>query len=113
MRLLSVCDLGILPYDSGVGENNTAFAAFAHAGIPVVTTRGKRSTEMETEGVAIFADPGPDELAAAIALVLDDRGLAAKVAARGRAWSARRNWQRVTAGYREVMTRRSATVDIR
>jgi glycosyltransferase involved in cell wall biosynthesis len=112
-RLLSVCDLGILPYDSGVGENNTAFAAFADAGVPVVTTRGERSSEMEAEGVALFADARAGELAAVVARVLDDRDLAAKVATRAQAWSARRNWQRVIAGYHAVLTPGSATVDIR
>jgi glycosyltransferase involved in cell wall biosynthesis len=112
-RLLSVCDLGILPYDTGVGENNTAFAAFAHAGVPIVTTRGQRSTEMEAEGVAVFADPRAGELAAAVARVLDDRDLAAKVAKRGQAWSDRRSWQRAINGYHAVLTPGSATVDIR
>jgi glycosyltransferase involved in cell wall biosynthesis len=112
-RLLAVCDLGILPYDSGVGENNTAFAAFAHVGVPVVTTRGKRSAEMEAEGVAVFADPTAGDLAAAVGRVLDDRGLAAEIARRGEVWSARRNWERVTAGYQAVLRPGSSTVEIR
>jgi glycosyltransferase involved in cell wall biosynthesis len=112
-RLLSVCDLAILPYGTGVGENNTAFAAFAHAGVPVVTTRGERSSEMEAEGVALFADPSARDLASVVARLLDDQDLAAKVAKRAKEWSTRRDWQRVIAGYQTVLTPGSATVDIR
>ena len=102
-RLLAICDVAVMPYHAGVGENNGAFAAFAQAGVPVVTTRGERSTHMEAEGVAVFSDAGGGELAGAISRVLDDPELAAGIATRARAWSQRRSWDRVVDGYRTVI----------
>ena len=36
-RLLEISDAGVLPYDTGAAENNGAFAAMAHYGLPTKT----------------------------------------------------------------------------
>ena len=104
-RLLALTDIGVLPYDSGVGENNGAFAALAQYGVPTVTTRGDRSVEMEAEGVAKFAAPTADSLAEAIRSLLDDQQQRTALGARARRWSERRSWAAVARSYQTVLER--------
>lgn len=102
-RLLSIADVGVLPYASGVGENNGTFAALAHFGVPTVTTTGPRSGRMEAEAVALFTDGSRSSLAVAVRKLLDDHQLATALAERTSRWSACRSWQAVTAAHRAVL----------
>ena len=104
-RLLALTDIGILPYDTGVGENNGAFAALAQYGVATVTTSGERSTYMEQERVAEFVQPKAEEIAAAVARLLDDPDALSALGNRAKAWSERRTWERVAVGYRKVLER--------
>ena len=104
-RLLALTDIGVLPYDTGVGENNGAFAAFAQYGVATVTTSGDRSTFMEQEGVASFVAPQAESIAAAIGALLDDRDALRALGTRAKAWSDRRTWTNVAVAYRAVLER--------
>jgi glycosyltransferase involved in cell wall biosynthesis len=98
-RLLSIADVGILPFRSGIGENNTSFAAFAAAGLPTVTVAGPRSVNIEREGVAVFTAPDPGNLAAAIGQLIDDSSKREKLGNRARAWAQRRSWEQIARAY--------------
>ncbi len=104
-RLLALTDIGVLPYDTGVGENNGAFAAFAQYGVATVTTSGDRSRYMQEERVASFVNPDAPSIAAAVGELLDDPQERAALGARARAWSERRSWDAVAAGYKVVLER--------
>jgi glycosyltransferase involved in cell wall biosynthesis len=102
-RLLTAADAGLLPYEAGVGGNNAAFAALAAHGLPVVTTGGPRSREIDQEGVALFAEPTADALAAAMRRLLENQQLARETAERAEAWAERRSWDRVAEAYERVL----------
>lgn len=102
-RLLSIADVGVLPYDNGVGENNGTFAALAHFGVPTVTTTGPRSGPMEAEAVAVFTDGSASSLAAAVSKLLDDLQMATELSERAARWSERRSWDVVVAAHRAVI----------
>ncbi len=102
VRLLAVADVGVLPFRSGIGENNTTFAAFAAAGLPTVTIAGPRSAAIEREGIAVFAAPGGESLAAAIAELVDDPPRGGDLGTRAQAWAQRRSWEQIARGYVEI-----------
>jgi len=75
-------------------------------GTPVVTSRGT-STEELAEGAGVLVDPrDADSIAGGIASVLDDRELAARLAAAGRVRAAEYTWEKsaglVASVYAEV-----------
>ncbi len=108
-RLLSVSDLGLIPYRAGVGENNGAFAAMANFSLPIVTTSGARSRQMEMEGIALFAVPDAGGLARALGTLLGDPTLRRETAARGAAWARRREWTRLGTAYHNLVQEADAT----
>lgn len=103
-RLIAMSDLGVLPYDTGVGENNGAFSAFAHHGVAAVTTRGERSKLMERGEVALFAQPTADDLERAIREALNDDSLREVVGKRAKAWAERRSWAAVAEAYEALLS---------
>ena len=111
-RLLCISDIGVLPYDNGVGENNGAFAALAAAGIPVVTTRGERSTNMEREKIALFAESDSGAIVAAAIQLATDPALAADLGERAKAWSKRREWDKVASAFIRVFDVKSPPVSL-
>lgn len=109
-RLLCISDVGVLPYDTGVGENNGAFVAMSQYGFPIVTTRGERSSEMESEGVAQFVASDADDIAGAIIQIHDDRTVADRLSERVLAWSQRRTWETLAEGFEQVLDTNSERV---
>ena len=103
-RLLQISDAGVLPYDTGVGENNGAFAALAHYGIPTVTTRGPRSKVMEEMDVAQFAEPTVADLTAAMRHLAGDTAARELLSKRVAEWADRRSWSRAAKAYAELLT---------
>lgn len=103
-RLLKLSDAGVLPYDTGVGENNGAFAALAHYGVPTVTTRGDRSKVMERMEIASFAEPTAEGLAEAMYDLAADPEQRALLSKRVTDWSARRSWAAAGAAYASLLT---------
>lgn len=103
-RLLCVSDAGVLPYDTGVGENNGAFAALAHYGVPTVTTSGDRSKVMEQMEIASFATPDTNGLAAAMYDLAADPEQRALLSKRVTDWSTRRSWAAAGAAYASLLT---------
>ena len=103
-RLLQISDVGVLPYDTGVGENNSSLAALAHYGVPTVTTRGERSAEMETMEVAYFVEPTLAGLTVAMLDLGRDRARRDLLSKRVREWSDRRSWAKVGSAYASLLT---------
>ena len=80
------------------------------AGAPVVTSRGTATEELVAGGAGVVVDPlDVDAIAAALASVLDDDDLAARLRAAGRARAADNTWAHTAAAtiaaYREVLGR--------
>lgn len=79
-------------------------------GTPVVTSRGTSTEELVSGGAGLLVDPRePEEIAAALARVLDDPALASRLAAAGLERAAGYTWQRtaelVAVAYAESMPR--------
>lgn len=77
-------------------------------GCPVVTSAGTSTAELAAGGAALTVDPRDvDAIAAALADVLDDPDLRARLTAAGTARAAEHTWERAAelavAGYREVL----------
>ncbi len=80
------------------------------AGAPVVTSAGTATEELVAGGAGLAVDPrDPDAIAAALARVLDDAGLAQRLRSAGRARAAASTWrataEATVAAYREVAGR--------
>lgn len=102
-RLIQISDAGVLPYDTGVGENNGAFAALAHYGVPTVTTRGERSKVMEEVDVARFVEPTAEGIAAGMLELARDTEGRALLAKRVSEWAERRGWDQAGQAYAELL----------
>ena len=102
-RLIQVSDAGVLPYDTGVGENNGAFAALAHYGIPTVTTRGERSNVMEQVDVARFTEPTAEGLAEGMLDLARDTAGRELLSKRVAEWASRRSWKLAGLAYAELL----------
>lgn len=109
-RLFAITDLGVLPYQDGVGENNGAFAALASFGIPIVTTCGPRSEPMEQARVALFTHADRGALAEAISTIVADDSLRTELGRTAEAWSARRRWRSLAEQFLPVLE--AATEDV-
>jgi len=102
-RLIGLSDIGVLPYSSGVGENNGAFAAFAHYGLPTVTTSGERSVAMEQENIALFTGATEQGLTDAMRILAADSEQRILLAKRVKEWSLRRTWKVVGTAYAALL----------
>ena len=111
-RLIAISDAGVLPYDTGVGENNGAFSAFAHHGIATVTTRGERSGLMEELEVAVFTTPDVGGLTEAMLCVARDDQQRELVAKRAADWAQRRSWDVVGQAYERLLTSDPAPLEV-
>ncbi|MCP3934092.1 MAG: glycosyltransferase [Actinomycetia bacterium] len=111
-RLIQVSDVGVLPYDTGVGENNGAFAAFAHYGVPTVTTRGHRSATMEQMEVARFVEATGDGLADAMLDLARDPETRELLSKRVKEWADRRSWKAAGTAYASILTGDEPTVEV-
>ncbi len=78
---LQAGDACILPFNSGVFLNNSSFSAAIAHGLPVVTTRGLSLEQPFKDGdnVLLVEPRNADELAKAIARLVEDRGLYARL----------------------------------
>ena len=103
-RLLTISDVGVLPYDTGVGENNGAFAAYAHYQLATVTTRGERSGLMEQLEIAAFAEPTVSGLTDALRTLGRDTEYRVMIAKAAHEWSNRRSWSVAADAYRRVLS---------
>jgi len=111
-RLIGLSDIGVLPYSSGVGENNGAFAAFAHYGLPTVTTSGDRSVAMEQEAIALFAEPTEQGLTDAMRTLATDAEQRILLAKTVKEWSLRRTWKVVGTTYAALLATNPDPVEV-
>ncbi len=111
-RLLGITDIGVLPYDTGVGENNGAFVAMAQYGFPIVTTTGARSALMEAENVAKFVSEDVAEIENAIVELCQDHAQATALGERAAAWSERRTWDKLAGAFMETFDPDSGVVNV-
>ncbi|HYM23048.1 MAG TPA: glycosyltransferase family 4 protein [Vicinamibacterales bacterium] len=84
---IAACDVMMQPYPDGVSTRRTsAMAALAH-GRPIVTTTGWLTERLweESEAVALVAVDAPDQMAAAVARLLDDEPARRALSERARA----------------------------
>lgn len=102
-RLLQMSDAGVLPYDTGAAENNGAFAAMAHYGLPTVTTRGERSAHMEAQDIAEFVEPTAYGLGAGLRRLLHDHARRDLLGKRINEWAERRSWERTGHAYARLL----------
>lgn len=98
-RLLLIADVAVLPFESGVGENNGSFAAYTELGVPTVTTRGQRSGPVEALEVAVFADHDWVAIANAVARLVADDASRQALSKRARAWAERSSWENTARSY--------------
>jgi len=85
-ELLQVCDLGVLPFDTGAFTGHTSvFAALSH-GLPLLTTQGSSTEAVFTQGAMslVPAPPEPKALADAIYTLMKGREKRESIAAKGR-----------------------------
>jgi glycogen(starch) synthase len=85
-ELLQVCDLGVLPFDTGAFTGHTSvFASLSH-GLPLLTTQGPSTESVFTQGAMslVSAPPEPQALADAIHALMQDREKRESMAAMGR-----------------------------
>ena len=102
-RLIQISDVGVLPYDTGVGENNGAFAALAHYGVPTVTTCGERSKVMEDVDVARFVEPTAEGIASGMLELARDTSERELLSKRVAEWADRRTWKHAGHAYAELL----------
>jgi glycosyltransferase involved in cell wall biosynthesis len=103
--LLHAADVAVFPYDAGVTDKSgSLLAALAH-GVPTIATSapgaagaaGMAGTDVASDGVLRVPPRDTAALAQALRLLLSDPGLAARLAAAGRAYAAGRTWEAVAA----------------
>ncbi|MFD1721251.1 glycosyltransferase family 4 protein [Amnibacterium endophyticum] len=100
-RLLAACDLACLPFTAGVtAKSGSLLTVLAH-GLPTLVTAPPDGADPElADGLRVLtASPVRDGAALATGLrrLLDDPGLAARVAEAGKAWAAERDWSGIAA----------------
>jgi phosphatidylinositol alpha-mannosyltransferase len=96
--ILAGCDLFVAPNLGGESFGMVLVEAMA-AGLPVIASRIPGFDEVVSDGAdGLLVEPGDaDALAAAVARVLDDPALAARLSAAGRTAAARFDWPLVAA----------------
>jgi glycosyltransferase involved in cell wall biosynthesis len=106
--LLHAADVAAFPFTAGATTKSGALlSAFAH-GLPTIVTEAEPADPQLRDGdTVVVADRvrDGDALAKALARVLDDPGLRARVAAGGAALAAARTWPRVAAAHQELYQR--------
>lgn len=86
VSLLQAVDVFVLP----TSQENFGIALFEAllAGTPLITTRGADTwPELQASGGAQIVVPDPQELADAIAKIVDEAGLSERIGAEGRRWA--------------------------
>lgn len=98
-----------LPYPDGVSERRSSLLVMLEAGVPVVTTVGKATTEDLRS--AVIAVRGAEDALEAIRRLSEDRELREEMRRRGRHYAAARSWERIAlehkALYERIFSRRS------
>ena len=102
-RLLLMSDAGALPYDTGAAENNGAFAALAHYGVPTITTTGARSAHMESQDIAEFVEPSAAGLGRGLRRLARDDARRELLGKRIAEWAERRSWEHTGAAYAHLL----------
>lgn len=97
-RLLSVADLGMLPYEDGVSFRRLSFMTMLSHGLPTVTTVGQALlSEMDLrEGENVLTVPAqgtPEELATRVVELVDSPELRQRLARGGRLWAQPYRWE--------------------
>ena len=111
-RLLQMSDAGVLPYDTGAAENNGALAALAHYSVPTVTTRGDRSSHMESQEIAEFVDGDVDGLTQGLGRLVRDSARRDLLSKRIGEWAERRSWERTGRAYADLLRGTPAHVEV-
>ena len=103
-RLLRAADVAAFPFDAGVTRKSSSVLTAHAVGLPVVATHppGDVRRAGEAHGV-LWVRPGEAvELADALRRVLNDRGLADRLAAAGRIRAASQSWDGIAAAHAEI-----------
>jgi polysaccharide biosynthesis protein PslF len=96
----------LLPYESRDQASSGVLVEAVASGRPVVATRFPHAEELLADGAGILVDHGDvDAIAAALARVLDEPGLAERMAAAARRAARRLLWPVVGDGYRQLIDR--------
>jgi glycosyltransferase involved in cell wall biosynthesis len=106
--LLHAADVAAFPFTAGATTKSGALlSAFAHGLPTVVTAAEPPDPDLRDGDTVVVADRvrDGDALAKALARVLDDPGLRARVAAGGAELAAARTWPRVAVAHRELYER--------
>jgi glycosyltransferase involved in cell wall biosynthesis len=106
--LLHAADVAAFPFTAGATTKSGALlSAFAHGLPTVVTAAEPPDPDLRDGDTVVVADRvrDGDALAKALARVLDDPGLRARVAAGGAELAAARTWPRVAMAHRELYER--------
>jgi len=107
LRVLSVADLGVLPFTAGVTTKSGALLALLAAGLPVVATAPERDPGEDAlidgqTAVLVPARRDGGQLANALRRALTDAGLRHRVTAGGTALAGRRTWAQVAQSHAEL-----------
>jgi glycosyltransferase involved in cell wall biosynthesis/acetyltransferase-like isoleucine patch superfamily enzyme len=110
-RLLQAADAAAFPFNAGVTRKSGSLLAALSVGVPVVATAlpGEVRAPTETDGVLRIPPRDTAALADALGWVLDDRALADRLTAAGRALAATQSWDAIAAAHAEVYARALAS----
>jgi glycosyltransferase involved in cell wall biosynthesis len=103
--LLAAADVGVLPFTHGVTAKSGSLLTLLAHGLPTVVTAGDEAEPELRDGDRVaVVDRVRDgrALADGIRRVLDDRDLAAGIAARGATWAAEHDWDAIAAAHLEL-----------
>jgi glycosyltransferase involved in cell wall biosynthesis len=106
-RLLQAADAAAFPFKAGVTRKSSSILAALAAGVPVVATAPSGEVRVPTEAGGVLRVPPNDiaALTAALAEVLSDRALAARLSAAGQKVAASQSWEAISAAHAEVYAR--------
>lgn len=99
-RLLSMADLGVLPYEDGVSFRRLSFMTMLSHGLPTVTTVGHTAlSEMDLRDgenvLGVSAKGTPERLAARLVDLVDSPELRQRLAHGGRLWAKPYQWEAI------------------
>ena len=100
-RMLTIADIGLLPFDDGVSFRRLSFMTMLSHGVPTVTTVADVSLDELglVEGESVIAVPvhsTPQQIAASVMRIIDSPRLRETLSNGGREWARPYQWDKVT-----------------